>query len=368
MAHLIKALKTIYPWITTPLIISAPMRVFSGPSLAVAVSSSGGIGFLGPGTSPSDLDPTLATTKELLLQHTSPSSHAAAKVSSLLASRDLQDTLPIGVGFQLFDGDLSLAAAAIAKYRPRAAWLFVPAEKEGVADLQRWSRALRAASPATQIWIQVGSVRDALDAAQHAAPDVLVLQGNDAGGHGLAKGAGVVSLVPEVRDELERRGMGDVPVMAAGGIADGRGVAAVLALGAAGAAMGTRFLASEEADVAGGYKGEVVRAGDGGQVTARTRVFDELVRRGDWPGGYDGRSIVNGSVRDDEAGVPVEENRRKFEEALTMGDWGWGPDGRLTTYAGTAVGLIREVAPAERIIKESRAMATASLERTLGMV
>jgi nitronate monooxygenase len=131
---------------------------------------------------------------------------------------------------------------------------------------------------------------------------------------------------------------------------------------------GTRFLASEEADVAGGYRGEVLRARDGGQVTVRTRVFDTLAGREDWPGAYDGRSIVNGSVRDDEAGVSVEENRRKFEDALRMGDKGWGPDGRLTTYAGSAVGLIREIASAERIIKESRAMALASLERASGMV
>jgi nitronate monooxygenase len=148
MAPSIKALKTIYPWITTPLIISAPMRIFSGPALAVAVSSSGGIGFLGPRAKPSDLDPILATTRELLLQRISSSSTgdaAAAATSGTLTSRDVEDTLPIGVGFQLFDGDIAVASAAVAKYRPRAAWLFVPNESEGAADLERWSRALRAA-------------------------------------------------------------------------------------------------------------------------------------------------------------------------------------------------------------------------------
>ena len=223
--------------------------------------------------------------------------------------------------------------------------------------------------------MQVGSVADAVGAAaaaarlgEGAAPDVLVLQGCDAGGHGLARGAGVVALVPEVRDELERMGLGDILIMAAGGIADGRGVAAALALGASGAVMGTRFLASEEADIARGYRGEVVRAKDGGQSTVRTRIFDALAGRADWPGQYDGRSIINRSIEDDEAGISLEDNRRKFEEALKMGDQGWGPDGRLTTYAGTAVGLIREVAPAERIVKESRAMALASLEGAFGMV
>jgi nitronate monooxygenase len=354
MTTSIKALKTIYPWITTPLIIGAPMRIFSGPALATAVSLSGGIGFLGPGKNPSDLEPTLAAAKALLLQR--------------LSSHQLEDTLPIGVGFQLFDGDLALAAAAIAKYRPKAAWLFVPGEKEGVQDLARWSRGLRAASPGTQIWMQVGSVKEAVEAAELGeAPDVLVLQGSDAGGHGLARGAGIVSLVPEVRDELEARGL-DVVVVAAGGIADGRGVAAALALGASGAVMGTRFLAAEEADIADGYRDEVVRARDGGQSTVRTTLFDHLTGRMDWPQHYDGRSIINRSIEDGDAGISIGDNRRKFEEALKMGDQGWGPDGRLTTYAGTAVGLIREVAPAERIIKESRAMALASLEGVLRMV
>jgi nitronate monooxygenase len=156
--------------------------------------------------------------------------------------------------------------------------------------------------------------------------------------------------------------------MAAGGIADGRGVAAVLALGASGAVMGTRFLASEEADIADGYRDEVVRSRDGGQSTVRTTIFDSLTGRLDWPGQYDGRSIINRSVEDDAAGMPLEDNRRKFQQSLKMGDRGWGPDGRLTTYAGTAVGLIHEVAPAEKIVKESRAMALASLERALGMM
>jgi nitronate monooxygenase len=355
-----KALKAIYPWITTPLIISAPMRVFSGPTLATAVSVSGGIGFLGPGKNPSDLEPILAATKKLFLQQSSSLSQASWG--------HIKDTLPVGVGFQLFDGNLTLAAAAVAKYRPKAAWLFVPDEKEGVKDLERWSRGLRDASPGIQIWMQVGSVKDAIEAAElrDAPPDVIVLQGTDAGGHGLAKGAGIATLVPEVKDELEARGL-DIPLMAAGGIADGRGVAAALALGASGAVMGSRFLASEEANVAKGYKEEVLRARDGGQATVRTRVFDVLAGRMDWPPQYDGRSIVNRSVEDDLTGISVIENRRKFEEALGMGDHGWGPSGRLTTYAGTAVGLINEVAPAERIIREGRALAIESLEKALLM-
>jgi nitronate monooxygenase len=58
----------------------------------------------------------------------------------------------------------------------------------------------------------------------------------------------------------------------------------------------------------------------------------------------------------------------KFEEALKLGDRGWGPNGRLTTYAGTAVGLVREAASAEEIVMEARAVAIASVERAHAMV
>ena len=102
-------------------------------------------------------------------------------------------------------------------------------------------------------------------------------------------------------------------------------------------------------------------------MTVRTRVFDDLAGRLKWPDRYNGRSIVNRSVEDDEAGVPIKDSMRKFEEALKMGDQGWGPDGRLTTYAGTAIGLIHKVAPAEKIIRESREVALESLKKALLM-
>lgn len=88
--------------------------------------------------------------------------------------------------------------------------------------------------------VQVGSVAAAREAAAHGA-DVVVAQGTDAGGHQWASGAGVVSLAPEVADALRDGFPGrEVAVWAAGGIADGRGVAAAMALGAEGAVLGTR--------------------------------------------------------------------------------------------------------------------------------
>ena len=228
MASSIKLLKSTYRWISTPLIVGAPMRVFSSPELATAVSSAGGIGFIGPGKTPEDLDTALQKARKLL------ENRLQSQQSGLrIISADLEGALPIGVGFQIFDANFEVALPSIAKHRPAAVWLFVP--EEDTDDLSVWMKGIREVAPKTQIWLQVGSVHDAMEAARLSTPpDVLVLQGIDAGGHGLAKGAGIVSLVPEVKDALKAAGS-DIPVIAAGGIADGRGVAAALSSGAVGA-------------------------------------------------------------------------------------------------------------------------------------
>ena len=84
--------------------------------------------------------------------------------------------------------------------------------------------------------------------------------------------------------------MEEMPLlMAAGAIVEGRGVAAALVLGAAGVAMGTRFLASAEANIAAGYRDEVVRASDGGQNTVRTKTYDSLRGTTVWSQGYNAR-------------------------------------------------------------------------------
>ena len=90
----------------------------------------------------------------------------------------------------------------------------------------------------------------ALNIARISAPDVLVVQGLDAGAHGWEKGAGLISLLLEAEDVLDTNGL-NIPLVAAGGIADGRGVAAALALalGASGVVVGTRFLCAPETRV-----------------------------------------------------------------------------------------------------------------------
>lgn len=122
-----------------------------------------------------------------------------------------------------------------------------------------------------------------------AAPssDVLILQGTDAGGHSLKKGAGIITLLPEVSDALNNLRYGDIPLIATGGIADSRGVAAALTLGAAGVAMGTRLLASNEAAINPAYQKHVIEAQDGGQNTIRTQIYNHLRGTTDWPEPFD---------------------------------------------------------------------------------
>ena len=88
------------------------------------------------------------------------------------------------------------------------------------------------------------------------------------GGHGLVQSSSIVTLLPECVDDLARGGFGHIPLIATGGIMDGRGVAAALALGASGVCMGTRFLASPEAVISNGYRNAIVQARDGGVTTA----------------------------------------------------------------------------------------------------
>jgi nitronate monooxygenase len=213
--------------------------------------------------------------------------------------------------------------------------------------------------------VQVGTVAEAVEVAKTSRPDVLVLQGSDAGGHGLDARASIITLVPEVSDALRREGI-QIPLIAAGGISDGRGAAAALTLGAAGVALGTRFLASEEAQIAKGYQHEILRVGDGGVSTVQSKVYDAARGIYGWPAAYGGRGVANRTYLDALQGMSDEENQAFYKEAVEMGDQGWGPEGRMTTYAGTGVGLISHVLPAGDIVRHMREEAVLVLEAMAG--
>ena len=332
-----KLLTEIYPWLRSPIIANAPMGGFAGAALASAVSLAGGLGFIGAVNDMSALDRELAQASKTL-------------------GRTPQGLLPLGVGFLTFISPIDDAVRLVGEYKPAAAWFFAAHELDEYAV---WARRVREASPDTQVWVQIGSVAGAVEVAGRARPDVLVMQGLDAGGHGWEKGAGVVSLVPEALDALAAAGFGGVAVMAAGGIADARGTAAALALGAQGVVMGTRFLSASETVVPHeGYRRAVLETADGGQTTVRAKVFDELKGPNIWPVLFDGRGIVTESYVEYRSGVGIEEIRRSYAEAGSGAGGGFEAGNKRTTvWAGTGIGLVQEEQGAAEIVEQVRAEA-----------
>src|SRR5262249_37184806 len=158
----------------------------------------------------------------------------------------------------------------------------------------------------------LGELRQAVD----AGADVIVAQGSDAGGHSGQSAVGTMSFVPTVVDLA-----GSTPVLAAGGIADGRGLAAALALGAAGALIGTRFQATPEALVSPQIHKALLEAR--GEDTERNRVLD-LARSAKWPAKYPARTLSNPFLdlwrdREDELREDTEA-RQAYREALARDD------------------------------------------------
>jgi len=337
------AFKHDFPWTSSPLIINAPMAGFAGGALASTVTLAGGLGLIGSTVSMSD------ARKELLIAH-----EALKSISS--------STLPIGIGFLPFLLKLDDVVPVVEEFKPAVIWLFAAKELDNYAE---WAAALRNASPRSKIWVQVGSVAAALHVARGAKPDALCLQGADAGGHGYEKGAGIVSLVPEICDTFEREGLSHISLVASGGVVDGRGVAAALALGAQGVVMGTRFLASKEVNIHPVYQAAVLEARDGGQVTTRSKLFDQLRGPNIWPGMYDGRSLMVQSHKDFVDGVSIEEIQKSHNDAIGTEDKGYGTglQGRAAIWAGTGLGLVNEVRSAADIVEEVRAGARDVLAR-----
>jgi nitronate monooxygenase len=180
--------------------------------------------------------------------------------------------------------------------------------------------------------------------ARHAldtGADVLIAQGSEAGGHGAARTT--IDIVPAIVDVAA----GGVPVVAAGGIADGRGVAAMMMLGASGVLLGTRFYASVESDGAEEAKKLIVAATGGS--TVRSVIFD-LSRNIIWPAPFTARSLINDHLKQ-WTGREVELLQRmdtvadEYAAARAAGNFDVA-----AVFAGEAVGLIHDIPPAAEII------------------
>ena len=329
-----------YPWLQKPVIVGAPMRLIALPPLAIEISATGGFGFIGAGDALEKLDGWLQDAADLI-----------AKKPDLAEIYRRTNILPIGVGFFNWAPAESIdkLIEAVKKFKPAAVWQFGAFTNAEYANIAQ--RVREASNGVTKVWIQVGSAADAVEVVEKAQPDVLVVQGTDAGGHGLETGASIMTLLLEVQDQMQAGGQQKPHLIAAGGIVDGRGTAAAMTLGANGVCLGTRFLASEEATIARGYQQDIIRASDGGVSTARTKVYDQLRGTTAWPKSYNARGILNQSFHDSKT-LSFEENKRMYDDAVEKGDLGWGVEGRMTTYAGTGVGLIKEVKKAGDIVRE----------------
>ncbi|WP_202512453.1 nitronate monooxygenase [Streptomyces sp. SID3343] len=213
----------------------------------------------------------------------------------------------------------------------------------------------------------VGSAVEAVRAVE-AGVDAVVCQGWEAGGHVWGTAASL-PLIPAVVDAVS-----PVPVIAAGGIADGRGLAAVLTLGAQAAWVGTRFLASEEARTHEVYRSRVVAAAETDAV--HTLAFD-----GGWPGAAH-RALWNSTLEAWEAaGRPAASERPGEGDVVASGPWGdqlrygdmmplpgmRGDLEAMALYAGQSAGLVREVLPAARIVEGFVREATDVLSRLGGV-
>jgi len=319
--------------IETP-IVQAPMGGASCPALAAAVSNAGGLGMLALSWHPPD-----AVRGEI--RQTRALTDRPFGVNLVLAFPQeerlricLEEGVPI-VSF--FWGDPSPFVEAVHRVGAKVtSTVASAAEARAVSDFE---------------------------------VDVIVAQGWEAGGHV----RGQVATLPLVRAVVEA--VGPQPVLAAGGISDGRGLAAALALGASGAWIGTRFLASEEAAIHPRYRERLLAADE--TSTVHTDLFD-----GGWPDAP--HRVLRNSTYDqwDAAGRPAPGSRPGEGEVLGASMWGDlvryqsitpGPEARgdidaLSLWAGQGVGRVHEVKPAAEIVREIADDAAAVLRGLAGEV
>ncbi len=297
-------------------IVLGPMGAVAGGRLAAAVSNAGGLGLVGGGYG----DPAWLRTE---------------------LSRVTEDARrPWGVGLITWSIDRRVLDLAL-DYRPAAFLL-------SFGDPRPYAQIIKSAG--CKLICQVQDVAQAL-VAREAGADLIVAEGTEAGGHSGARAT--LPLVPAVADAVA-----PIPVVAAGGIADGRGLAAALMLGAHGVLMGTRFYASAEALGHPRAKERIVAAR--GCETEQTRVFD-IVRGYAWPAVFPGRALRNRFLerwagRENALTAALIAERPAYQQATEEGDFN-----TAVVWAGEAVDLIKSVENAGALIARISAEAEAQL-------
>jgi nitronate monooxygenase len=285
-------------------VLCAPMGGVTGGRLAAAVSRAGGLGLIGGGYGDADWLET---------------EFAAA------------GNARVGCGFITWSLARQPALLDRALNHAPAAMML------SFGDPTPFAPCILAAGAKLMCQVQtLDQAKAAMDVGAHA----IVAQGSEAGGHGA--GRGTMALVPAVVDAVA-----PTPVIAAGGIADGRGIAASLMLGAQGVLIGTRFFTTPEALGHDAARARIVSAG--GDDTLRTTVFD-TVRGLDWPARYTGRAIGNAfSARwhGDEKGLGTDLSaaQQAYAASNDVGDVE-----TAAVFAGECIDLIESVEPAGDLV------------------
>jgi nitronate monooxygenase len=295
----------------------APMGEVAGGALAAAVSNGGGLGLIGGGSADrSWLGQELA-----------------------IAARSTDR--PWGVGFLSWALEIETLQWTL-EHSPNAVML-------SFGNPRPFAEAVHDSN--AKLFIQVTDLDEARQAVD-AGADVIVAQGSEAGGHGGRRAT--LPFVPAVVDLVA-----PTPVLAAGGIADGRGLAAALVLGAAGALIGTRFEASSEALVPASVTTAILEGS--GDDTERSRVLD-IARRSSWPHRYTARTLRNDfldrwrdkedELREDDAALDA------YEVAAEGVDPGVVP-----IWAGEGIDLITEMSSAAGLVSTLTSEAEEALVR-----
>lgn len=307
-------------------IMSAPMAFAAGGRLAAAVTNAGALGLIGGGYGDADW-----------------------------LGQAFQDAGNARVGCGLITWKLAEQPEVLDLVLERnPAVMFL-----SFGDPMPFSAQIAEAS--TPLICQVQTLRDAKRAAEAGAA-VIVAQGSEAGGHGERRAT--FTLVPEVADWLAVHAP-DVLLLAAGGIADGRGLAAALMLGADGVLVGSRLWASEEANVSQAMVNAAISAS--GDQTIRSTVMDK-VRNLNWPDRYTARVLRNTFT--DRFHDNLQELMDRADEVAAQWKAGWaeGDPDRANTFVGEAAGLINDRPPAAEIITRMSREAAALLSGAPGKV
>jgi len=295
----------------------------TSPELVAAVSNAGGLGILGAS------DSEAGTIRELIAKIRA-STHKPFGVNLLLHGADDDQVRAV------LDARPAMLSTAWSRDDQDLRAIFANAHDAGV-----------------KVMHMVPTAADATRAAE-AGADVIVAQGTDGGGHiGLV---GTAVIVPMVVREVD-----PVPVLAAGGIADGRGLAAMLAFGAAGVLVGTRFLATTESPLHETFKRAIVKS-DG----ADTIVTDlaDIMLGVDWPGAVE--RVARNRVVERWLGRANELRRRRGEVQGRMRDARRGGDfEEAIVYWGQSAGLIKEIVPAAQVVADMVAEAETILRERL---